>query len=249
MGEAPRVTVAVPSYGHGRWIAKALDSILGQGVPVEVMVADGGSTDGTVEVLERYAPRLAHWRSHRDGGQAAAVNEAVARGTAPFVCWLNSDDWWLEGGLGRLLAALEANPSAPFAYGRVWNHVEETGRESPVWVRPFDERWMANACLISQPGTLVRRECWEAVGGLDASLQLAMDYDLWWKLFRRFGAPAFVDDFVAVNRDHDATKTATRRREHYREAMAVVKRHTGRVPLKWWLAQPWAVWWRGLRGR
>ncbi|HRE20654.1 MAG TPA: glycosyltransferase, partial [Rhabdaerophilum sp.] len=100
---------------RGRWIAKALDSILGQGVPVEVMVADGGSTDGTVEVLERYAPRLAHWRSHRDGGQAAAVNEAVARGTAPFVCWLNSDDWWLEGGLGRLLAALEANPSAPFA--------------------------------------------------------------------------------------------------------------------------------------
>ena len=108
---------------------------------------------------------------------------------------------------------------------------------------------MAQLCIVSQPGTLVRRAAWEAVGGVDASLHLAMDYDLWWRLDRRFSKPRFVDAFVAVNRVHGATKTSTLRQRHYREAMAVVKRHYGRVPLKWYLAQPYAVWYRTLRGK
>jgi hypothetical protein len=87
------------------------------------------------------------------------------------------------------------------------------------------------------------------VGGVDESLHLAMDYDLWWRLYRRFGDPVFVDAFVAVNRAHRDTKTGTRRSDHYREAMDVVRRHYGRVPLKWWLAQPYAVWYRSLIGK
>ncbi len=249
MGEGARVTVAVPSLDQGRWLGQALDSIFSQGIPVEVFVADAGSTDGSVEVIRRHESRLLGWRSHRDAGQAAAINEGVARGTAPFVCWLNSDDWWLDGALAKLLAALEANPEAPMAYGRAWNVKEPGGRRTPVFVRPFNERLMAQLNLVSQPATLVRRSAWEAVGGLDESLHLAMDYDLWWRLYRRFGEPAFVDAFVAVNREHGGTKTSTQRRAHYREAMAVVRRHYGRVPLKWWVAQPYAVWYRSLVGK
>ena len=78
---------------------------------------------------------------------------------------------------------------------------------------------------------------------------MALDYDLWWRLYRRFGAPVFVDDYVAVNREHPSTKTGTRRRDHYREAMAVVRKHHGSIPLKWWLAQPYAVWYRSLLGK
>jgi hypothetical protein len=105
---------------------------------------------------------------------------------------------------------------------------------------------MAQLNIVSQPGTLMRRTAWEAVGGLDESLRMAMDYDLWWRLYRRFGAPLFVDAFVAVNRELGATKTNTQRSLHYREAMGIVKKHYGRVPLKWWLAQPYAVWYRSL---
>lgn len=89
---------------------------------------------------------------------------------------------------------------------------------------------------------MIRRSAWEAVGGVDAKLHMAMDYDLWWRLFKSAGPLHFVDDFVAVNREHEDTKTKTQRRRHYREAMAVVHRHYGSVPLKWWLAQPYAVW-------
>jgi hypothetical protein len=71
-----------------------------------------------------------------------------------------------------------------------------------------------------------------------------MDYDLWWKLYRRFGKPRFVDAHLAVNRRHRDTKTTSRRAQHYAEAIEVVRKHYGRVPLKWYLAQPFSVWLR-----
>lgn len=242
----PLVTVAVPSFNQGRFLAEALDSILSQQVPVEVYVMDAGSTDETREVLARYEARLAGWRSARDAGQAAAVNEGIARGSAPYVCWLNSDDAFLPGGLAKLVAALERDRAAPMAYGRVLDQREPGGRRRPnLEVRPFNEWLMARMNLVSQPGTLVRRSAWSEAGGLDAALRMAMDYDLWWRLYRRRGVPPlFVDELVAVNRIHAATKTNTRRREHYLEAISVVRRHYGRVPWKWYLAWPYAVWWR-----
>ena len=243
----PRVTIAVPSYNQGRFLGDALESLFSQDVPVEVFVADAGSTDESREVIGRCAPRLLGWRSHKDRGQAAAINEGIAAGTAPYVAWLNSDDWLEKGGLAKLVAALDRSPDAPFAYGRVWD--VEGARRKPIFVRAWSEWLMAQLNIVSQPGTLMRRSAWEAVGGVDESLHLAMDYDLWWRLARRHGKPAFVDDFVAVNRVHDATKTATLRARHYREAIDVVRRHYGRVPLKWYLAQPYAVWWRTWRGK
>ncbi len=244
----PAVTIAVPSFNQGRYLGAALESALDQGVAAEVFVADGGSGDDSVAVIERFAPRLAGWRSHADRGQAAAINECVARGSAPYVCWLNSDDLLLPGALATLIAALEAAPAAPMAYARAWNLVDATGRREPVWVEPFDERRLALRCIVSQPATLVRRSAWEAVGGLDESLHMVMDYDLWWRLYRHCGAPCFVDAVTGVNREHAGTKTRRHRARHYREAIAVVRRHYGRVPLKWWLYQPYAVWFKALTG-
>jgi glycosyltransferase involved in cell wall biosynthesis len=236
----------VPSFNQGRYLADALTSIFEQDVPLEVFVADGGSTDDSVKTIEDFAPRLAGWRSRPDNGQSAAINESLALGRAPYVCWLNSDDMLLPGGLTALLNALEADLTLPAAYGRVWNVVGQTKKRSPVWVEPFDVRRLAIRCIISQPGTLIRRSVWEALGGIDESLHMAMDYDLWWRIYRRFGKLGYVDNFVAVNREHRDTKTRSNRRQHYSEAMAIVRRHNGSVPWKWWLAQPYAVWLKAL---
>jgi glycosyltransferase involved in cell wall biosynthesis len=242
----PLITVAVPSYNQGRFLDQALTSIFEQGVPVEVFVLDAGSTDNSAEVISRWKDRLAGYRSHRDDGQAAAINEGVAQGRGKYVCWLNSDDWLLPDAFSRMVEAAEARPSAPMVYGRCWNYSEDTGARRVVWVEPFSERRLALRCIISQPATLIRRAAWERVGGVDPALHMTMDYDLWWRLYKAAGPPQFIDDFVAVNRVHDATKTKTQRRLHYREAIDLVRRHHGSVPLKWWLAQPYAVWWKSL---
>lgn len=241
------VTVAVPSFRQGRFLDQALSSIFAQGVPVEVFVMDGGSDDETLAVLDRWKGRLAGWRSHPDAGQSEAINEGIARGSAPYVCWLNSDDWLLPYGISRLLSALERAPSSPMAYGRTWDWIEANEHRRRSLVLPFREWLMAQFNIISQPGTLIRRSTWESVGGVDSNLHMAMDYDLWWRLYRNYGFPEYVPHIVAVNRVHAQTKTNTQRRLHYQEAMAVLRRHHGKVPLKWWLVQPYAVWWRGWR--
>jgi hypothetical protein len=242
MATTPIVTISVPSYNQGRFLGEALTSIFSQDMPVEVFVADGGSTDGSVDVIRKFESRLAGWRSYADRGQASAINECIAKGRAPYVGWLNSDDMLLSGGLKRLVDVLEYQPGAPAAYGKVWNYVEATGARQPVWVEAFSERRLAVRCIISQPGTLVRRDAWEAAGGLDDELRMAIDYDLWWRLYKQFAPLAFVDEYVALNRDHSDTKTNTQRLLHYREAMAIVRKYHGHVPLKWWLAQPYSVW-------
>jgi len=242
MATPPIVTIAVPSYNQGRFLDQALTSIFDQGLSVEVFVADAGSTDGSIDVIKKFEGRLAGWRSHSDRGQAAAINESIARGLAPYVSWLNSDDCLLDGGLKRLVDALQRNPAAPAVYGKVWNYVESSGTRKPVWVESFSEGRLALRCIVSQPGALMRRSAWEAVGGVDENLRMAIDYDLWWRLYKAFAPLHFIDEYVALNRDHAGTKTNTQRVLHYREAIGVVRKYHGSVPLKWWLVQPYAVW-------
>ncbi|NVZ72993.1 glycosyltransferase family 2 protein [Pseudomonas costantinii] len=238
----PLVTIAVPSFNQGRYLDDALRSIFEQNVPVEVFVLDGGSTDNSVDVIRKWEHKLAGWRSHQDDGQAAAINEGILQGTAPFVCWLNSDDWFEPDGLKQLINAINGAPEASAVYGNCWNVIQKSGKRKPVWVETFTERRLSLRCIISQPATLIRRSAWETIGGVDATLHMAMDYDLWWRLYKAVGPLKHIDAFVAVNREHEETKTKTLRRRHYTEAMAVVRRHHGSVPLKWWLIQPYAVW-------
>ncbi|MFM7274656.1 MAG: glycosyltransferase [Gammaproteobacteria bacterium] len=248
MSVGPVVTVAVPSREQACFLGEALDSLLAQELPTEIFVADAASRDGSVELIRSRAHRLAGWRSHADAGQAAAINECIARGSAPFVCWLNSDDLLLPGALDALVRALASSPDSPAVYARAWTQLP-SGRRRPVWVEPFDERRLALRCIVSQPATLIRRSAWEAVGGLDESLHMAMDYDLWWRLHRCGGPLLFLDAFTAVNREHAGTKTRLNRALHYREAIRTVRKYRGRVPLKWWLYQPWSVWGRAALAR
>jgi GT2 family glycosyltransferase len=233
----------VPSLNQGRYLREALESIFVQRLPIEVFVADGGSSDESVDVIQEFAPRLAGWRSHPDRGQGAAINECIAAGRAPFVCWLNSDDLLLPGGLAVLLDMLQNDAAVPAAYGRAWNVNEETKARTPVWVEPFDARRLARRCIVSQPASLIRRLAWESVGGVDETLRFAIDYDLWWRLYRKFGAFGYVPQFIAINRDHAQTKSRKNQFEHYRESIDVVRRNGVRGPL-WGKLIPLGLRWR-----
>ncbi len=180
----PRVTVAVPSYNQGRFLDATLRSIFAQSVPMEVMLADGGSTDDTQRVIACWRHRLTWWRSAPDQGQAASINEAIGRGRAPFVCWMNSDDLFLPEGLAALVQALEADRGTAVAYGGC-RLIDENGHLIGLRRgREVSARSLSRRSVIPQPASLIRREAWNRVGCLKENLHLSFDYDLWWRLYR-----------------------------------------------------------------
>ena len=242
------VTVAIPSLNQGEFIGAALRSIFAQPVQATVNLMDAGSTDGTLAAVAPWRRRLAAFRSAPDGGQAIAVNEGLGGAKTPWVAWLNADDVYLPDGLARLAEALERSSAAPFAYGQA-DLVDRAGRKTGEYrVSPWSRDAFARRCFIAQPATLIRREAWEAVGGLDTRLHMALDYDLWWRL-AALGTPVFVDARIAATRVHGTTKTMSRPVDHYREAMAVVRRHHGHTPLWWWLKMPLSIGARAVLGR
>ena len=233
-----QVTIAVPSLNQGRYLDDALSSIFQQDIPVEVFVLDGGSSDNSLDIIRKWEPRLAGWRSCTDKGQAEAINEGLAQGRAPYVCWLNSDDYFYPGGLKKLIHTFNSQPDQQFAYARCWT-VSKSGRKLlPYLTLPFSPRLFANFCCIAQPATLVKRTAWEQAKGLNEDMQMAFDYDLWWRLYGIYGKPAYCKEFVAATRTHKDTKTANHPALHYQESMEVVKRNWGSVPLKWRAARP-----------
>jgi len=199
---------------------------------------DGGSTDSSLEIIKKWEPKLTGWYSHPDRGQAAAINEGIAKGSAPFVCWLNSDDYFYPGGLENLLRILKEKPEQPFAYGKCWT-VSKTGKKLSRYLTQSFSPWLfANFCFIAQPATLIRRSAWEKAKGVNEDMEMAFDYDLWWRLYNTFGKPEYCKDFIAATRMHKDTKTANQLELHYQESIDVVRRHNGSVPLKWHVALP-----------
>ena len=199
---------------------------------------DGGSTDNSLEIIKKWSHKLAGWRSHSDNGQAAAINEGIAQGSAPFVCWLNSDDYFYPDGLKHLLEALLSKPERHLSYGKCWT-VSETGKKlTPYLTVPFSAWLFANFCFIAQPATLMTRKAWELTKGLNEDMQMAFDFDLWWRLYKEFGKPEYCKSFVAATRMHKDTKTATQVELHYQESIETVRKHYGSVPIKWQVALP-----------
>jgi glycosyltransferase involved in cell wall biosynthesis len=241
MKTAPAVTVAIPSFNQGRFLDSALSSIFSQPVSSEVIVVDAGSTDESLAVIDRWRDRLAGFRSGPDRGQAAAINEAIANGRAPLVCWLNSDDLYAPGGLSTLVEAMNTDSLTQVAYG-LCLQIDSSG--NPVGrakSRTFSSRALLHGNPIPQPASIVRRSAWENVGGLDESLHLSLDYDLWWRLHRRGARFEQINVDVAKARLHEDAKSVTLAAEQYLEGKMVVRRHSGSVPLIWHIREPFSV--------
>lgn len=176
----PSISIVTPSFNHGHVLEKTIRSVLDQGYPaIEYIVQDGGSTDGSVAVLERYNSRLTHWESAPDGGQSAAINLGMRRTTGEIMAYLNSDDLLLPGSLAYVAEYFQTHPDVDIVYGhRVL--IDEDGQEIGRWVLPHhDDRTIMFADFIPQETMFWRRRAWEAVGGsIDESFRFAMDWDL-----------------------------------------------------------------------
>lgn len=237
----PLVSVVMPSLNQARFIEASIDSVLTQDYGnVELIVADGGSGDGTVELLHRKAAQDSRlrWLSKPDSGAANALNKALAQVRGTLVGWLNSDDVYTPGALQRGVTAMEANPSWLMLYGQ-GQHVDADGR--PVGAYPTlppstPVARFSEGCFICQPTVLTRRTLWIQLGKLDESLMAAFDFEYWMRAFLAFQARiGFVDAVQAHSRLHEGCITVRLRRTVALEGMQVLARHLGSAPKEWFL--------------
>ncbi len=223
----PEISIVTPSLNQGEFIEATIRSVLDQGVDVEYLVADGGSTDGTLDVLRRYDGRL-RWHSGPDAGQSDAVNKAIAATGGEIVGWLNADDLYAPGAIAAAADALRSRPELGMVYGGAeWVSAAGDPLGEFVSVEPFDlRRLLRVGNYIVQPTVFFRRAAFEAVGGLDAALHYVMDYDLWIRLGGSYPV-AMLDETVARVRVHPATKTTTGGEPRWAEMEAMIRGHGG----------------------
>jgi glycosyltransferase involved in cell wall biosynthesis len=231
----PRVSVIMPSYNHAKYIRAAIDSVLSQEYEgIDLIVMDGGSRDGTVEVLRGYGDRL-RFVSKSDRGQADAINQGFQRAEGDLLCWLNSDDMFAPGAIRRVVRAFLENPQVEFVYGRGWD-IDESGQIiDEAGVLAFDLwRLIHQRNFIQQPSCFFRRSLLDRVGAVDERLHYVMDWDLWIRFAAYRGL--YVDDFWSYNRVYGDNKTQSGQLRRWKEIRVMVRRYTdARWPPVVWL--------------
>ena len=228
----PLVTIVTPSYNQGEFIEETIESVLSQDYPyVEYIVMDGGSTDGTLDILKKYEGKLI-WQSGPDEGQADAINKGFQQAKGKIWAYINSDDMYLPGAIRRAVEYLEAHSDVAMVYGEGY-HVRGDGVIlERYYTEPFDFQRLAEICFICQPTAFYRAEAVRQIGFLNPSLRYCMDYDLWIRLAKLF-CIGYVNQYLAKSRLHEVTKTLGSRLAVHSEILSCVKEHYGKVPARW----------------
>lgn len=216
----PRVTVVTPSYNQAEFIERTVRSVLLQGYPrLEYIVIDGGSSDGSHEIIEKYARHLTYRVSEPDRGYVHAINKGFGRATGEILCWLNSDDFYLPGTLGAVAEHLSGAAGAPAVVGHVLK-VYADGRPP----QKLEGRYAGMGRLLKfwlgyqmhQPSIFWRREVFEDVGFLDEEKDLIADFDYWVRIARRFTFKN-VDRVLSCATYHERAKTGDGYRRYHEE--------------------------------
>ena len=226
MNDLPLVSIVTPSFNQAQFIEATISSVLAQDYPrIEYIVADGGSTDGTLEILRRYSDRLA-WFSEPDRGQSHAINKGFSRARGQILAWLNSDDTYLPQAVSTAVNHLATHPDCAMVYGEGYR-IDEAGRVTGRFpaTRPFDLWQLVYVSdFILQQTVFFRRDAVEAVGGLDESLNWGMDWDLFIRIGKRFQVD-YLPQYMGNLREYRTAKTASGGIPRLRELARVMRRH------------------------
>jgi glycosyltransferase involved in cell wall biosynthesis len=222
MSTSPLVSIITPSFNQAAYIEATLRSVLDQDYPnIEYLVIDGGSTDGSLAILERYTDQLAYFVSEPDSGQAEAINKGLRQAKGEFVAWLNSDDIYLPGALAAAVAALQAQPQAGLVYGDLRSIDAEGNVFNTIRYQDYTAADLLAMRIIGQPSVFMRRAALDSVGLLDESYQFLLDHHLWLRIARDWPIQYSRQTWAAA-RHHAQAKNTAQAAEFGREAYRIL---------------------------
>jgi glycosyltransferase involved in cell wall biosynthesis len=238
----PGISIVMPLLNQRAFLEESVRSVFEQPLErIELVVMDGGSSDGSLPLLAelagRYDGRL-RWFSAPDSGPAQALNRAVSLARHELLGWLPADDLYTSGAVRRAVEALAEQPQWQLVYGE-GEHVDVAGRSLgryPTLPPDTPLAAFADGCFVCQPTLFMRRAVWLEAGGVDESLRASFDFELWLRLFRRYaGRIGFIDQVQAQSRLHAGGITLRERQRVALEGLQVLHRHLGRAPAHWLL--------------
>jgi len=205
--DLPLVSIVTPSFNQKPWLEEAIRSVLTQDYPhIEYLIIDGGSTDGSLEIIQRYKDRLAMWVSEPDAGQADAINKGLRQAKGKVVAWLNSDDAYMPGAVRQAVEALLREPRLGMVYGDGLMVDADRRLLDHHTYRTLDVVDLLSFEVILQPTVFMRRSALEEIGYLNDGYHLVLDHELWVRMARRYPT-RHVSRFWALERTHAEAKT------------------------------------------
>lgn len=203
---SPKISILTPSYNQGNYIEENIQAVLNQDyLNFEHIIIDGGSTDGTVEILKKY-PHL-KWVSERDDGQSDALNKGLAMATGEIIGWINSDDYY-EPRIFRDIADRFKEVSVQWVIGLIKQIYEDIDLVLPIKSPEITyKRLIENPDIVKQQCTFFRKSAIESAGGWNKELYMVMDYDLWIRLSKK-NAPLMLQKNWAYFRCYAGQKTS-----------------------------------------
>jgi len=233
----PLISIITPSYNQAAFLEKTILSVLSQEHPsLEYILVDGGSTDGSLEIIRQYASQLAWWISEPDAGQAQAINKGLEHIHGEYVAWLNSDDLYLPGAIAGAAHALEANPSAGMVFGDAITIDEHGTQLNRLAFGNYGLVELMKFRIICQPSVFMRRSALEQAGALDTSYHYLLDHHLWLRIAQRAPIRHIAGTWGAA-RHHAGAKNVNQAAGFGREAFRILEWMEGQPDLSPIVAQ------------
>lgn len=208
MSNSAKISIVTPSYNQGRFLERTIQSVLSQNyINIEYILIDGGSTDGSVDIIKKYSQSLAYWQSGPDQGQTDAIIKGMSMATGDILGYLNSDDVLLPGALEAMGETLDSDQEQwAIGWSRIIDDNDNELCSRPVYPFSLSELWH-NEYLIPQECTYFTRRLYEKVGGFDASFHYAMDMHAWLKMCS-LARPLLIPQYIGCYRVHESQKTS-----------------------------------------
>lgn len=222
----PTISIITPSYNQAEFLERTIKSVLDQNYPnLEYIIIDGGSTDGSVDIIRKYADRLTYWVSEPDKGQTDAINKGLKLATGEWVAWQNSDDIFYPGSFASLAATSERYPEADLIIGDI-NLIDRYDKVSRdiCYVKPSYKALLAEGMVLTNQAAFWRRSVHARVGFLSESLHFAFDYE-WFLRLTMGHRGVHVNKIWGAYRLHNATKTANHQQRFLDENRDILRSH------------------------